>query len=90
MVKKTFVPLNLRFETKLLPGLTNLVPLINRSSEVDEEELKVAHELKTSLLSLIQIRQNFCLFLKMKCAENVISFSICCSEMFQQKNKMYQ
>ena len=77
MVKKTFVPLNLRFETKLLPGLTNLVPLINRSSEVDEEELKVAHELKT--LSLIQIRQNFCLFLKMKCAKNFISFSICCS-----------
>ena len=90
MVKKTFVPLNLRFETKLLPGLTNLVPLINRSSEVDEEELKVAHELKTSLLSLIQIRKNFCLFLKMKCAKNVISFSICWSEMFQQKNKMYQ
>ena len=32
----------------------NLVPLIYRSSEVDEEELKVSHQLKSSSLRLVQ------------------------------------
>ena len=59
----------------------NLVPLIYRSSEVDEEELKVSHQLKSSSLRLVQEALKLWVFsysfwhgsIKMKCGSSSLN-----------------